>query len=179
MRPRSLHRNGGVLCVVLTAVGVLAACSPGDSPDRPAAAAVDRPCSTPADSVVGLATKKFVSFVSPKPHRYLIPVSTDSALPAGAYWALQQEAATLNLFPRDTATQRQLRRQLGANGSYTLLLMNYHGQRKLADGRVALDFSGHYLSGAVEGKAIPRTTVLFSCHQAGERFVIDSAVTPP
>ena len=118
-----------------------------------------------------------MSLVTPKPDRFLIPVSTDSALPATAYWALQQTSATLNLFPRDTATQKQLRRQLSANGSYTLLLMNYHGQRKLPDGRVALEFSGHYLSGAVDGKAIPRTTVMFSCHQAGERFAIDSAVT--
>jgi hypothetical protein len=129
--------------------------------------------------VIGLATTRFARSISPTPHRFLIPVSTDSALPATAYWALQQTGATLNLFPRDTASQRQIRRQLSANGAYTLLLMNYHGQRKMPDGRVALEYSGHYLSGAADGTAIPRTTVMFSCHQEGERFTIDSAAPVP
>ncbi len=177
MCPRSLHRNGELSYVVLTVVGLFSACSPGDGSERPAAVPVDRACSTPADSVVGLAAKKFVGFVSPKPHRFLIPVSTDSALPSGAYWALQTTGATLNMYPRDTTAQKQLRRQLGANGSYTLLLMNYHGQKKTTDGRVALEFSGHYLSGSVDGTAIPRTAVMFSCHAAGERFVIEPALS--
>ncbi len=176
MRPRSPYRNGGVLCVVLTAMGVLSACSGGDTADRPAAAAAAPACSTPADSILGLATRKFVAQVDPKPHRFLIPVS-DSALPASAHWALQATGATLNFYPRDTTAQKQAVRQLAANGSYTLLLIKFHGQRALTDGRTAVEFSGNYLSGAASGKAIPRTSVLFSCQAAGERFVVETPVS--
>jgi len=157
-------------------MGLFAACSPGDRPERPAAAAAERACTTPADSIVALATKKFIQFVSPKPDRFLIPVGTDSVLPSSAYWALQTTGATLNMYPRDTTTQKQVRRQLAGDGAYTLLLVSYHGQRKLTDGRVALDFSGNYLSGAADGKSIPRSAVMFSCHGAGERFVIEPSV---
>jgi hypothetical protein len=178
MRSNTLQRNGGALLLVLAAVGALFACSPGEKTARPAV--VDtRPCATPADSVVGLATLQFMKHISPKPHRYLIPVSTDSALPTGAYWALQSSAATLNFLPRDTAQQRKVKEQLGAKGAYTMLLVNYHGKRTLPDGRTALDFSGHYMGGDVDGKAIPRTPIIFSCHAAGERFVVDTTVPAP
>ena len=169
------QRNGGALLALVATLGALAACSPGDTPDRPASTA--RACSTPADSIVGLAARSFTRHISPKPHRYLIPVSTDSALPTSAHWALQSGSATLNVYPRDTAQQKLVRTQLGANGAYIMLLVNYHGQRKLDDGRIALDFSGHYMGGDVDGRVVPRTAILFSCHADGERFVVDS--TPP
>ena len=38
-------------------------------------------CSTPTDSILGLAAEKFAKQVSPIPHRFLVPVGTDSALP--------------------------------------------------------------------------------------------------
>ena len=176
MRQRFPQRNGVVSFVVLTAVALLSACSPSDSGDSADSATAAAPvCTTPADSILGLATKKFAEQVTPMPHRFLVPVSTDSALPASAYWALQTTGATLNLYPTDTATQRQVRRQLAANGSYTLLLTNYHGTRKLDDGRTAVEFSGHYLSGANEGKAVPRTTVVFSCQATGaDRFTVQT-----
>ena len=177
MRSNTLQRSGGALLLVLAAVGAAFACSPGEKTDRPAVSA--RPCPTPADSVVGLATLQFMKHISPKPHRYLIPVSTDSALPTGAYWALQSSSATLNFLPRDTSKQRQVKEQLGAKGAYTMLLVNYHGQRTLPDGRIALDFSGHYVGGDVDGKAVPRTPVIFSCQAAGERFVVETAAPTP
>ena len=176
MHQRSLQRNGTALCVVLTAVGVLSACSAGDTSERPAAAPVAAACSTPSDSIMGLAAKKFVGQVDPKPHRLLIPVG-DSALPGSAQWGLQATGATLNFYPRDTADQKKAVRQLAANGSYTLLLVNYHGQRKLADGRTALEFSGRYLSGAASGKTIAPTAVMFSCHATGERFIVEPPVS--
>lgn len=176
MSPSNPKRKGGTLLVVIATVGALAACSPGDSADRPATTA--RACSTPADSIVGLATRAFTRHISPKPHRYLIPVSTDSALPTNAYWALQSTAATLNMYPRDTAQQRQVRTQLGASGAYTMMLVSYHGQRRLNDGGIALDFSGHFMGGDVDGRVVPRTAILFSCHAEGERFVVDSAAPP-
>ena len=177
MRSNTLQRNGGALLLVLAAVGAAFACSPVEKTDRPAVSA--RPCPTPANSVVGLATLQFMKHISPKPHRYLIPVSTDSALPTGAYWALQSSAATLNFLPRDPSKQRQVKEQLGAKGAYTMLLVNYHGQRTLPDGRIALDFSGHYMGGDVDGKAVPRTPVIFSCQAAGERFVVETAAPTP
>jgi len=45
----------------------------------------------------------------------------------------------------------------------------------MPDGRLALEFSAHYLAGAPKGTAIPRTTVTFSCHATGERFVVEPA----
>ena len=172
MRSSILQRNGGALLIVLAA-GAVFACSTGEKADRPAAVST-RPCTTPADSIVGLATLRFMKHISPKPHRYLIPVGTDSALPVGAQWALQTSAATLNMWPRDTAQQRKVKEQLGGKGAYTMLLVNYHGQRTLPDGRVALDFSGQYMGGDVDAKAVPRTPIIFTCHAEGERFVIDT-----
>lgn len=174
MSSNIMQRNGGALLIVLAAAGAAFACSPGDTSDRPAAS-TGRACTTPADSIVGLATLQFMKHITPKPHRYLIPVSTDSALPIGAYWALQTSSATLNLFPRDTLQQRKVKEQLGAKGAYTMLLVNYHGRRTLPDGRIALDFSGHYMGGDVDGKAVPRTPIIFSCHAEGERFVVETA----
>lgn len=168
----NLKRRGGVLAIALGA-SAAAACSAGDTPERQAQRA-SRACTTPADSIIGLAALQFTRHITPKPHRYLIPVSTDSALPTTAYWALQTTGATLNLFPRDTVQQRKVKEQLGAKGAYTMLLVNYHGQRTLPDGRIALDFSGHYMGGDVEGKAVPRTPIVFSCHAEGERFVVDT-----
>jgi hypothetical protein len=179
MRFLSPQRNGGAL--LIAAIAAASACSAGETTDKPATPAVTstRPCTTPADSVLGLATAAFTRHISPKPHRYLVPVGTDSALPASALWALQTSGATLNLFPRDTAQQRKVKAQLGANGSYTMLLVNYHGQRTLPDGRTALDFSGHYMGGDVEGKAVPRTTIVFTCHATGERFVVEGSAPAP
>jgi hypothetical protein len=180
-----LKRNGAIRLVVLAAVGVAAACSSGDGSGdsataKPAAATATRPCVTPVDSILGLAAIQFTKHVTPKPHRYLIPAGTDSALPERAYWGLQTTGATLNVFPRDTALQKKAKDQLSGKGKLTLLLVNYHGQRKLPDGRVALDFSGHYMGGDVDGKAVPRTAILFSCHATGERFVVEGppAATP-
>ena len=178
MRSSFPHRNGSVLCVVLTAMGALAACSAGEtSDDKPAAAApAEAPCATPTDSILGLAAQQFARQVKPVPHRFLIPVSTDSALPAPAYWGLQTTGATLNMLPRDTTQHRKAIQQLAPGGSYTLLLANYHGQRKLPDGRIAVEFSGHYLTGSAKGTAIPRTTVLFSCQATGaDRVVVQPA----
>ena len=178
MRQRSLQRNGGLVCVVLTAVAAFSACSPGDSADRPAAAPAARACATPADSVIGLATQQFVRSISPKPHRFLIPAGTDSAVPTSAYWALQSTGATLNMYPKDTAQQKLAVRQLGANGSYTLLLTSYHGQRTLSDGQVSLEFSGRWLNGDLGGKEIPRTAVLFNCGATANRFVVEQRAAP-
>ena len=117
--------------------------------------------------------------VSPKPHRFLIPVGTDSALPAGAYWALQTSGATVNVFPRDTAAQKLGLRQLSPNNTLTLLLVNYHGQDTLSDGKISLDFSGHYLAGTPRGTAVPRTAVAFDCAATGERFTVGQPAGAP
>ncbi len=173
-----MKRNGGALFVLLAAMGGALACgsdSGGEQAERPAAAASGRPCTTPPDSIVGLATLQFMKHISPKPHRYLIPVGTDLALPAGSQWALQTSAATLNMWPRDSAQQQKVKQQIGSNGRLTMLLVNYHGRRTLPDGRIAIDYSGQYMGGDVEGKPIPRTAILFSCHAEGERFVVESA----
>lgn len=181
MRQRSFHRNGGLVCVVLTAVTAFSACSPGDSADRPAAtpaARTARACGTPADSVIGLASEQFVKNVAPKPHRFLVPEGTDSAVPRSAYWALQTTGATVNVFPRDTAQQRKGLAQLSPNNSMTLLLVNYHGQDTMPDGRVSIEFSGHYLAGAPRGTSLPRTAVLFDCAATGPRFVVEKQAAP-
>jgi hypothetical protein len=172
-----LRRNGGAMLVGL---GAVLACSTGEqTADRPAAASPARPCATPADSIIGLATVAFTKFITPKPHRYLIPVGTDSVLPDRAHWALQNTGATLNVWPRDTALQKKVKDQLGAKGAYTMLVVSYHGQRALPDGRTALDFSGTYMGGTVDGKVVPRTPIVFSCHAEGERFVVDTTARTP
>jgi len=173
MHSSILQRNGRAPLIVLAA---MLACSSAETTDRPAASTA-RLCTTPADSIVGLATVRFMKHITPKPHRYLVPAGTDSALPTGAYWALQTTGATLNLFPRDTAQQRKVKETLGAKGALLMLLVNYHGQRTLPDGRRALDFSGHYIGGEADGKVVPRTPIVFSCHAEGERFMVEGA--PP
>ena len=178
MRQRPLHRNGRLACVVLTAVAILSACGSGESTDRPAATPAARACVTPADSVVGLATERFVRTVSPKPHRFLVPEGTDSAVPRSAYWALQTTGATVNVFPPDTVAQKRGLQQLSPNNSLTLLLVNYHGQDTMPDGRVSIEFSGHYLAGTPRGTAIPRTAILFNCAATTDRFVVEQQAAP-
>lgn len=178
-----LSRNGAARLVVLAAVGVVAACSAAgdgsaDSAAPAPAVSAARSCGTPADSILGLAAVQLTKHISPKPHRFLIPAGTDSALPERAYWGLQTTGATLNVFPRDTALHKKAVEQLSGKGKLTLLLVNYHGQRNMPDGRVAIDFSGHYMGGDVDGKTVPRTAIIFSCHATGERFVVEGSAPP-
>lgn len=174
MHPRPLIRAPHRVLPLAVAIGMLSACSGGgESAERPAAQSAATACATPTDTILGGAARKFVAQVDPKPHRLLIPVG-DAGLPVTAQWGLQATGATLNFYPRDTAAQKKTVQQLAANGSYTLLLINYHGQRKLDDGRTAVDFSGEYMSGEAKGKTIPRTGILFSCQATGERFSVEA-----
>jgi hypothetical protein len=83
------------------------------------------------------------------------------------------------MWPPDPAQQKTVKEQLGAKGAYTMLVVSYHGQRALPDGRTALDFSGSYMGGAVDGKVVPRTPIVFSCQAEGERFVVDTTARTP
>jgi len=178
MHSRFRHRNVSTTGIVFTAIAALAACSGGEKAADTPAVAAEAPCTTPADSIIGLAAKTFATQVKPVPHRFLVTVGTDSALPDRAYWGLQTTGATLNMLPKDPTQHQKAIQALAPGGSYVLLLTNYHGQRKLDDGRTAVDFSGHYLTGSAKGTAIPRTTVVFSCQATGaERFVIQPAAT--
>jgi hypothetical protein len=169
-----LPRNGGALVVVLCAMGLLSACTTSDEK----AATAERLCPTPQDSIIGGAAVAYVSGAEPLAHRYVIPISTDSALPSSAYWGLQGRT-TLHEMRRDSAGVQAMKTQLNKQATYVNLLLAFHGQRKLPDGRLAMDFSGTYFGGKNDGKTIPRKTVTFTCSGTGAARFAVADPSPP
>ena len=56
-----------------------------------------------------------------------------------------------------------MRAYLNEQKGYVNLLIAYHGQKKLPDGRLAMEFSGTYIAGKNDGEKVPRKSVIFSC----------------
>jgi hypothetical protein len=71
-----------------------------------------------------------------------------------------------------------MRAFLNQEKGYVNLMLAYHGQRKLPDGRYAMDFSGTYIAGKNDGQKVPRKTVTFSCAATTDRFIVGDSVAP-
>lgn len=164
MRPNA-RRSGAA--IALSAM-IVAACSTSESSARAAV----RPCATQADTILGKSVETFIATAQPPAYRYLVQPGTDSALPTHGHWALQGRTP-LHLYPRDPAQQRSVVTQLYSGGrNYTTLLVSYHGQDTLEDGRIRTQLSGSYIGGANAGKTIPHTSIVFDCHATGNRFTV-------
>jgi hypothetical protein len=166
--PRS---NGVALAVALFGAVSAAACSTSESSTQTAV----RPCPTSADTILGGSVEAFVKTAQPTAYRYLVAVGTDSAIPDHGRWALQGRTP-LFLYPRDPAQQKSFVAQLySQRGNYVTLLVAYHGQDTLEDGRIRTELSGTYIGGRNDGKTIPRAGVVFDCHATGNRFSMGDA----
>jgi hypothetical protein len=172
----SATRNGAALLVVLTSVGAFAACAPGELTEEERLAELRaRPCTAAPDTVLGKAVSAFIRTAQPAAYRYLIPVGTDSVVPRHGHWALQ-DRTPLMLYPSDPALQKQQITQLFQRGNYTTLLVSFHGEDTLPDGRRTMEFSGNYLGGQHAGKTVPHTTIVFDCHATGDaRWTVGGA----
>jgi len=168
-----LQRNGGAILVVLCAVTLFSACATQEEQKLTA----ERLCPTPQDSIIGGAVVAFAKTASPVPHRYLIASRTDSALPESAGWGLQGRT-TLHMLLPDTANVRKMRAFLREQNGYTNLLIAYHGQKKLPDGRFAMEFSGTYIGGKNDGEKVPRKSITFSCAAPTDRFIVGEPLPP-
>jgi hypothetical protein len=166
------------LLAAFVVVPLALACGGGDSNGEQAAVVRMEPCRMHADSILAGATRAFVRTADPQPHRYLIPVGTDSAIPQRIQGVLQAGGRHLLLYPADTAQHARMHTQLGGAGSYVNLLVAYHGADTLTDGRVAYAFSGHYKAGPNHGQEMPRTNVYFDCSAETDQFTVAGGAGP-
>jgi hypothetical protein len=112
-----------------------------------------------------MAVAAYLEKVTPRPKRFLVPVGTDSALPAGAQEALQEKGPTF-LYPADPKQQAAVRNQLAAKGTFPTLLVAYRGMRRLDDGRAVVRIGGHFVGGVENGRAAPSGAIYFECDTA-------------
>lgn len=173
MSSNMLQRNGGAMLVALCAVTFFSACVTQEEQK----AIAERRCPTPQDSIVGGAVVAFAKTASPVAHRYLYAARTDSALPESASWGLQGRT-TFHTWLPDTANMRKMRAYLNEQKGYVNLLIAYHGQKKLPDGRLAMEFSGTYIAGKNDGEKVPRKSVIFSCAAPTDRFIVGEPLPP-
>jgi hypothetical protein len=163
------RRNG--LLAIISAAGIAAACSASESSPRAAA----RPCPTPRDTILGKSVETFIKSAQPTAYRFLIATGTDSALPPHGHWPLQGRTP-LYYYPADPAQQQKFVTDLYRRGNYPTLLVSYHGQDTLEDGRIRTMLSGSYIGGSNAGKTMPQTAVVFDCQATGAtRFTIGNA----
>jgi hypothetical protein len=163
-------RSRPLLAALATAVLPVAfAC--GGSDTRTADKAPE--CTVTSDSIRGGALEKFIETRNPVPHRFLIPLGTDSVVPDGSHYVLNAAGRAMYTWPSDpTLVQGQID-AMRAKGSFTTLALFYHGDTTLADGRRSFEFSGRYIDKANDGVVIPRTKVLFNCQAPeGSRYVM-------
>jgi hypothetical protein len=164
---RSRPRHNGLLAIVAF-TGIAAACSTSESSPRVTA----RPCAMTRDSILGKSVETFIKSAQPPAYRYLVAAGTDSALPSHGQWALQGKTP-LYLYPADPSLQQKFVTDLYARGNYPTMLVSYHGQDTLEDGRIRTMLGGSYIGGKNAGTTMPHTAVVFDCQATGAaRFTI-------
>ena len=174
MRPNA-RSNGVAFAFVLIGAVSTAACAASESSTR---TAVVRPCPTSSDTILGGSVEAFIKTAQPTAYRYLVAAGTDSAIPDHGRWALQGRTP-LFLYPKDPAQQKPFVAQLySQRGNYTTLLVSYHGQDTVEDGRIRTQLSGTYIGGKNDGKTMPHTSIVFDCHATGNRFTVGGGPIP-
>ncbi len=158
---RNSRLRGAVVTAGVASV-LLTACGP--SGDELATRRADmRACAEPTAARLGQAgVQRYIAARNPKPVRFLNPISTDSAVPASAMAYLNATGPTY-LFPPAEEQQAIVRAKLTEAGSWTTLLVAFHGVERVSEREAEIRFSGAYVGGAEDGDAAPREAVRFVC----------------
>lgn len=169
------HRVSLALAVAIVPVA-LACAGGGDAADTTPAAPV---CTVRSDSIVGGAVEKFIVTRNPVPHRFLIPLGTDSVVPETSRYPFTAGGRALFTWPQDAEQQKEMIGIMRSSGGWVTLATFYHGTTELSDGRTAVTLSGLYIDAANNNKRVPRTTVTHHCFgdMAGQ-FIVDTAAAP-
>jgi hypothetical protein len=113
--------------------------------------------------VTAEAVTQYLKGLTPKPQRFLIQSSGDSALPDAAREGLQNTGPTY-LFPGDTAKQQTVLAMLTEKGPFPTLLVLYGGMEPADGGRAVVRLSGRYTTGESVGPA-PSKALYFDCKE--------------
>src|SRR5687767_3350597 len=110
---------------MLALAALTAACSGGDSGDRPRRVARGD-CPVPGSALVAMAAEEYVERLKPTPRRFLLAVGGDTALPEPAKQVMQDKGPTY-LYPADSAARQQIKERLADAGQWPALMVTYHG----------------------------------------------------
>jgi hypothetical protein len=119
----------------------------------------------PGDAAYYAAAQEYLKGLAPAPRRFLNPVGTDSALPDGAFRALQDKGPSY-LFPTEPGARRKLLARLDSVGPWAGLLVTWHGVERRGDSVAVIRLGGHYIVGEGRGQAAPRRALHFACDTA-------------
>jgi hypothetical protein len=111
--------------------------------------------------VTAEAVNQYLKNLTPKPQRFLVQSTGDSALPDAGREVLQNTGPTY-LFPEDTAKQQTVLTMLTEKGPFPTLLVLYGGTEPAEDGRAVVHLSGRFTIGENAGPA-PTRALYFEC----------------
>ena len=106
------------------------------------------------------AVTQYLKDLTPKPQRFLVQSTGDSALPDAGREVLQNTGPTY-LFPTDTAKQQTVLDMLAAKGPFPTLLVLYGGMEPVDGGRAVVRLHGRYTG--PEAQPAPSKSVYFEC----------------
>lgn len=118
-------------------------------------------CAAPGDPVTAEAVTQYLKNLTPKPQRFLVQSTGDSALPDAGREVLQNTGPTY-LFPEDTAKQATVVAMLMEKGPFPTLLVLYGGTEPADGGRAVVHLSGRFTTGDNPGPA-PTRALYFEC----------------
>ncbi|HET7551208.1 MAG TPA: hypothetical protein VFK04_07945 [Gemmatimonadaceae bacterium] len=118
-------------------------------------------CAAPGDPVTAEAVNQYLKDLTPKPQRFLVQSTGDSALPDAGREVLQNTGPTY-LFPEDTAKQQTVLAMLTEKGPFPTLLVLYGGTEPAEGGRAVVHLGGRFTTGDNPGPA-PSKALYFEC----------------
>lgn len=118
-------------------------------------------CAAPGDPETAEAVTQYLKGLTPKPQRFLIQATGDSALPDAGRQVIQAAGPTY-LFPEDTAKQTTVLTMLLEKGPFPTLLILYGGTEPADGNRAVIRLTGRYTSGDNVGPA-PTKALYFEC----------------
>lgn len=140
---------------------LLAACGGGGEAGSSAQASASSCEGSPDEAVYNTAIDEYIKGLTPTPRRFLNAVGTDSALPDPVFQAVMRRGPSY-LYPPDSAGRKVVLDKLGSVGSWSSLLVTWHGMEK-HDSTATIRLGGHYVGGDDDGLAAPRKAIVFQC----------------
>ena len=117
-------------------------------------------CTAPGGPVTAEAVTQYLKDLTPKPQRFLVQSTGDSALPDAGREVLQNTGPTY-LFPEDTAKQQTVLTMLAEKGEFPTLLVLYGGTEPADGGRAVVRLLGRYTG--ENAQPAPSKAIYFEC----------------